>query len=136
MDQSENLEQIGIGTEKKDRRFVMANGETITRSIGFAILRVGEAVTTDEVVFGEAGDLQLLGARTLEGLNLRVIPATGSWSPPVRSSPPATSTRATSDHTDVVRTVGPGLTGRPGGELVNYVIRRVLYMAWSWCWCR
>ena len=50
----------------------MANGETITRSIGFAILRVGDAVTTDEVVFGEAGDLQLLGARTLEGLNLRV----------------------------------------------------------------
>jgi hypothetical protein len=26
------------------------------------------------VVFGEAGDLVLLGARTLEGLNLRVEP--------------------------------------------------------------
>lgn len=68
----DSLESVGIGTEKDDLRFVMANGQTITRSIGFAIIRVGDAVTTDEVVFGEAGDLQLLGARTLEGLNLRV----------------------------------------------------------------
>jgi hypothetical protein len=29
----------------------------------------------DEVVFGEPGDLVLLGARSLEGLNLRVEPA-------------------------------------------------------------
>ena len=68
----ESLKKVSIGTEKRGRRFVMANGETITRSIGFAILRVGDAATTDEVVFGEAGDLQLLGTRTLEGLNLRV----------------------------------------------------------------
>ena len=68
----DSLNKIGIGTEKRDLRFVMANGETITRSVGFAILHVGAAVTTDEVVFGEAGDLHLLGARTLEGLNLRV----------------------------------------------------------------
>lgn len=68
----ESLKKIGIATEKRDMRFVMANGETITRSVGFAILHVGNAVTTDEVVFGEDGDLQLLGARTLEGLNLRV----------------------------------------------------------------
>lgn len=68
----ESLKTVGIGTEKRDMRLVMANGDTITRSVGFAIIRVGDAVTTDEVVFGEAGDLQLLGARTLEGLNLRV----------------------------------------------------------------
>ena len=68
----ESLKKVGIGTEKRDRRFAMANGETITRSIGFAIVRVGGAVTTDKVVFGETGDLQLLGARTLEGLSLRV----------------------------------------------------------------
>jgi len=52
--------------------FVMANGEVVTRSVGFAILRVGKAFTIDEVVFAEKGDLLLLGARTLEGLNLRV----------------------------------------------------------------
>ena len=49
-----------------------ANGQHITRAVGFAILRVGEAVTIDEVIFGEPGDLQILGARSLEGMNLRV----------------------------------------------------------------
>lgn len=68
------LEQIGIRREKKDMTFVMANGQHITRSVGFAILRVGELFTVDEVVFGEPGDLPLLGARTLEGLNLTVDP--------------------------------------------------------------
>ena len=66
------LEKIGVEPEKKDVHFVMANGEKITRSIGFAIVRVGKQFTTDEVVFAQKGDLQLLGARTLEGLNLRV----------------------------------------------------------------
>ena len=68
----EHLARIGIAPEKRDRRFVLANGQQITRSIGFAVLRVGEELTTDEVVFAEPGDLQLLGARTLEGLNMRV----------------------------------------------------------------
>lgn len=67
-----HLEKIGVEPEEKDRRFVMANGREITRSIGFAIIRVGKEFTTDEVVFAQKGDLQLLGARTLEGLNLRV----------------------------------------------------------------
>jgi predicted aspartyl protease len=66
------LERLSIGREKKDVRFVMANGEQITRSVGFAIVRVDTSFTIDEVVFGEPGDLMLLGARTLEGLNLRV----------------------------------------------------------------
>ena len=66
------LESIGVVREKKDIRFAMANGECITRSVGFAILRVGRSFTIDEVVFAEPGDLMLLGARTLEGLNLMV----------------------------------------------------------------
>ena len=69
------LAAIGVGREKKDLQFVMANGEVVTRSVGFAILRVGKAFTIDEVVFAEPGDLVLLGARTLEGLNLAVDPA-------------------------------------------------------------
>lgn len=69
---TERLVQIGIETEKRSQRFVMANGERSQRSIGFAVIRVGEHLTTDEVVFAQAGDMQLLGARTLEGLNLRV----------------------------------------------------------------
>lgn len=66
------LKKIGVRREKKDVHFVMANGEVITRSVGFAILRVANHFTIDEVVFAEAGDLALLGARTLEGLNLTV----------------------------------------------------------------
>lgn len=66
------LEEIGVKREKKDLRFVLANGEVVTRSVGFAILRVGKNLTIDEVVFAEPGDLLLLGARTLEGLNLTV----------------------------------------------------------------
>ena len=68
------LKKIGVAEEKKDLAFVMANGQTITRNVGFAILRVNGQFTIDEVVFACKGDLTLLGARTLEGLNLRVDP--------------------------------------------------------------
>ena len=66
------LEKLGIKREKKDLAFVMANGQLITRSVGFAIVRVEKAFTVDEVVFAEKGDLLILGARSLEGLNLAV----------------------------------------------------------------
>ena len=69
------LERIGIGREKKDLRFVLANGQEVTRSVGFAIIRLDKYFTIDEVVFAEPGDLQLLGAHTLEGLNLIIEPA-------------------------------------------------------------
>ncbi len=69
---AKRLEAIGIKREKKDVCFRMANGQTITRSVGFGIIRVGKEFTIDEVVFGEPGDLTLLGARTLEGLNVMV----------------------------------------------------------------
>ena len=67
-----SLEKIGIDREKKDVLFVMANGQQITRSVGFAIIRLDKHFTIDEVVFAERGDLLLLGARSLEGLNLTV----------------------------------------------------------------
>ena len=70
----ELLERIGVEREKKDLTFVMANGQEITRSVGFVIIRVDDFVTVDEVVFGEPGDQSLLGARTLEGFNARVEP--------------------------------------------------------------
>jgi len=69
------LERIGIGREKKDLRFVLANGQEVTRSVGFAIIRLDKYFTIDEVVFAEPGDLHLLGAHTLEGLNLIIEPA-------------------------------------------------------------
>ncbi|MBA2524925.1 MAG: aspartyl protease family protein [Pyrinomonadaceae bacterium] len=67
-----SLERIGVGREKKDVPFVMANGQQVTRSVGFAIIRLDKHFTIDEVVFAEHGDLLLLGARSLEGLNLTV----------------------------------------------------------------
>jgi len=68
------LEKIGVQREKKDVLFVMANGQQITRSVGFAIIRYDKHFTVDEVVFAEKGDLLLFGARTLEGLSLTVDP--------------------------------------------------------------
>ena len=66
------LESIGIERRKKDLQFQLANGQIITRSVGYAVLTVGRSETVDEVVFAESGDLQLLGSRALEGLNLQV----------------------------------------------------------------
>ena len=69
------LEKIAIRREKKDVAFILANGQEVTRSVGFAIIRLDKFFTIDEVVFATPGDLVLLGARTLEGLNLTVEPA-------------------------------------------------------------
>ncbi|MBU2572804.1 MAG: retroviral-like aspartic protease family protein, partial [Elusimicrobia bacterium] len=66
------LKKIGVVSEKKDVRFIMANGQTVSRDVGFAIIYVGDVFTIDEVVFARTGDLQLLGARSLKGLNLVV----------------------------------------------------------------
>jgi predicted aspartyl protease len=66
------LRQVGVEMVKKDLPFLMANGQAITRSTGYAILRAGEFETVDEVVFGQPGDLSLLGARTLEGFGATV----------------------------------------------------------------
>jgi len=60
---AETLKNIGVKREKKDYTFVMANGQAITRAVGFAILHVGHTLTIDEVIFGEPGDLQILELR-------------------------------------------------------------------------
>ena len=58
----------------KELEFLMANGQTITRSVGFVLVRAGGFFTVDEAVFGQPADLSLLGARTLEGFGARVDP--------------------------------------------------------------
>lgn len=67
------LKRLGIPV-RKTVHIEIANGQIVTRPVGFAVLHVHKAVTTDEVVFAQADDLQLLGARALEGLNLLVDP--------------------------------------------------------------
>jgi predicted aspartyl protease len=66
------LEKIGVDRVKKDIVLTMANGQSITRSAGYAIIHSDKFQTVDEVIFAEPGDLLLLGARTLEGFNARV----------------------------------------------------------------
>jgi len=67
------LLQAGVTVEKQSQ-FVTATGEIITRDIGFAVIKHDEFQTVDEVVFAQPDDLQLLGARTIEGFNAVVEP--------------------------------------------------------------
>jgi predicted aspartyl protease len=67
------LTDLGIARQKRIG-FRTADGRAVYRDIGYAIVHAGGTETIDEVVFGEAGDTTLLGARSLEGLNLRVDP--------------------------------------------------------------
>ena len=65
------LRQTGI-VPRRERQFVTADGKRLTRKIGYAILRVDQYETNDEVVFAEKGDLSLLGVRTIEGFSVMV----------------------------------------------------------------
>jgi predicted aspartyl protease len=65
------LDSLGI-TRRKVFRFQQADGTVLERWIGLAIIHAGGTFTNDEVVFGEPNDIILLGARSLEGLNLKV----------------------------------------------------------------
>lgn len=65
------LESIGLVPERVVD-FVTADGREIERGVGFANLYVAGTSTPDLVVFATRGDLVLLGARSLDGLNLRI----------------------------------------------------------------
>ena len=65
------LRQAGIAPRRK-RTFITATRQTVTRDVGYAILASEGFETADEVVFGEPGDLVLLGVRTLEGFGVLV----------------------------------------------------------------
>lgn len=70
---------LGLGVARiKVWHFRQADGSVLARWTGAVIVHAGGTSTFDEVVFGEPGDLVLLGARSLEGLNLRVDPVTMS----------------------------------------------------------
>ena len=69
------LDSLGIERYYK-RHFRQADGTILERWAGGAFVHVAGKRTTDDVVFGEPGDLVLLGARTLEGLNFRIEPVT------------------------------------------------------------
>lgn len=68
---AEVLESLGI-ERNSPWYFRQADGSILERWAGSAIVRVAGRQAADEIVFGEPGDLTLLGSRSLEGLNLRV----------------------------------------------------------------
>jgi len=65
------LEELGVAREGV-QRFVVADGRVLERAIGIAIVHAEGTLAPDWVVFAEVGDMALLGAHSLEGLNLRV----------------------------------------------------------------
>ena len=67
------LESLGI-KRRKIAHFRQADGDILTRWTGSAWIYATDTSATDDVVFGEPRDLVLLGARSLEGLNLRIDP--------------------------------------------------------------
>ena len=67
------LDELGI--QRYNRwSFRQADGSVLERWTGAALIYVSGRRAADEVVFGEPGDLVLLGSRSLEGLNFRVEP--------------------------------------------------------------
>ena len=54
------------------QRFIVADGRQLERPVGIAIVHAAGAKAPDYVVFAEPSDMILLGARSLEGLNVRV----------------------------------------------------------------
>src|SRR4051812_41205114 len=67
------LESLGM-ERRKMVRFRQADGSVLERWTGPAFIYVAGTTATGDVVFGEPSDMVLLGARSLEGLNLRVEP--------------------------------------------------------------
>src|SRR3989440_7597755 len=72
---AEVLESLGVECNNQ-WRFRQANGTVVERWTGIVVIAVVGKRTGDDVVFGEPGDLTLLGSRTLEGLNFRIEPVT------------------------------------------------------------
>lgn len=65
------LEELGVAAARGER-FKTADGRVLEREIGFAMISAGGRESPTIVVFAEEGDMVLLGALALEGLNLRI----------------------------------------------------------------
>jgi len=69
------LESLGV-ERYQQWRFRQADGTILERWTGGVFLYVAGKRAADEVVFGEPGDLVLLGSRSLAGLTFRIEPVT------------------------------------------------------------
>jgi predicted aspartyl protease len=70
---AQELEALGVERERT-KQFRQATGAVVERATGTVWIHLAGTYTPDEVVFGEPGDLRILGARTLEGLNVTIDP--------------------------------------------------------------
>ena len=67
------LERLGINP-LIEQEFRLADGSKIVRKKGIALFKYGDRIGGADVIFGEEGDTQLLGAFTLEALGLALDP--------------------------------------------------------------
>ena len=67
------LERLGI-KPLDEQVFRLADGTKVVRRKGGAVFRYGERVGVADVIFGEGGDSNLMGATTLESLGLVLDP--------------------------------------------------------------
>jgi len=67
------LKRLGVKPLAKEE-FRLADGSTIKRRKGIALFRYGQHVGGADVIFGQRGDSNLLGALTLEALGLSLDP--------------------------------------------------------------
>ena len=67
------LDRLGIQPVGEEV-FRLANGETIRRRRGIAAFRYEERVGGGDIIFGEEGDMNLVGVLTLEALGLALDP--------------------------------------------------------------
>jgi predicted aspartyl protease len=67
------LERLGI-TPLTTEEFRLADGSKIARKKGGAVFKYQDRIGVADVIFGEEGDGQLLGAFTLEALGLMLDP--------------------------------------------------------------
>jgi predicted aspartyl protease len=65
------LRELGVEPVRTER-FEAADGRILEREVGFAMVFAAGRSTPTIVAFGEEGDMVLLGAIALEGLNMRV----------------------------------------------------------------
>ena len=67
------LKRLGIEPVETES-FLLADGEKITRKVGEAYLEFGERHGTSKVIFGQRGDMTLVGSLALEVLGLMLDP--------------------------------------------------------------
>jgi len=65
-----------LGVEPDDTVTFLVGVETVMRRVGNAYVQLGQRGSYSKVIFGEPGDMQQLGVRTLESLGLFLHPLT------------------------------------------------------------